>query len=405
MRAAPLATASLALCWAAGLAHAQAQLVPVDGVKGAEKTDVQGWSPVLGVTSTINLTSNSNVVGQVEGFSTLFGLGVTGGADYVHGKHLLRTTLSLAESFARTPVIDEFVKTNDVVKLEGLYNYFLTKDLGAYGRLSLATSAFAAEDVRGVETSWVEKVANGTPIALGTNRFRQRLASSFAPFTIDESVGGFAEPIRKDKLHLSFRAGIGGRHTLADSVLLIDDDTATPEVELLRLSNVHQLGAELFAGATGKLQNGKANYRAGVSVLFPFVNNDKDDRSTTTLTRVGFEGALTFNMYSWMSLVYSLNITRDPQLFPKGNELVQVQNSLLLTFNLTLVKKHEAPKEPTAEEKALVEAKQRADAAELRAADAEKKLQDLQPAPAPAPAPAPVPAPVPTPAPAPTPTP
>jgi hypothetical protein len=130
----------LAGCVAVGLlastsvAFAQAQIVPTDGIKGAEKTDLEGWSPVLGVTGTISLTSNRSVVGQVDGFSTLFGLGVTGGADYVNGRHIMRSTLSINESFARTPVVDEFVKTNDVVKLEGLYNYFLTQELGLYGR-------------------------------------------------------------------------------------------------------------------------------------------------------------------------------------------------------------------------------------------------------------------------------
>lgn len=390
------------------MAYGQAQIVPgADGVKAAEKTDVDGWNPFIGVTSTVSLTSNSNVVGQVDGVSTLFGLGVTGGADYVHGKHLMRSSLSISESFARTPVIDEFLKTNDVVKLEGIYNYFLTKNLGLYGRLAFATSLFPADDVRGEETTWVEKVAGGAPIPLNTMRFRQRLADPFAPFTINESTGVFADPIRKEKLNLSFRLGMGGRHTFADSVLLIDDDASTAEVELLRLANVHQLGVEAFGGATGKTKDGRANYRLGLSVLMPFVNNDKDDRSAGALTRIGVEGQVQFNVYSWMSLVYNLAITRDPQLFPKGNELVQVQNNLLLTFQFTLVKKKEKPKDPTAEQIELEAAKKRLEEAEQRAKDAEEKLKKEQESPPPAPPPAdgaPAPAPVVTPPPPPTPT-
>ncbi len=397
MKLIPASVLFVTLC-SAGTALAQARLVPTD-IKTAEKTDVDGWAPFLGLTGTINMVSNSNVVGQVEGFSTLVGLGVTGGADYVHGKHLLRTSLSIAESFARTPVIDEFVKTNDVVKLEGLYNYFLTKQLGLYGRLALSTSAFAADDVRGEPSSWVEKLPDGTTKPLTTNGLRQRLAHSFAPFTIDESAGAFAEPIHTDKLNLSARVGLGGRHTFASSVLTNDDADATPEIELLRLNDVHQLGVEAFAGATGKFKEGKASYKAGLAVLFPFVNNDKDDRSAVNLARIGFEGAVTFNLYSWMSLVYALNITRDPQLFSKGDEQTQIQNSLLLTFTFTVVKKPEKAKEPTDEEKALAEAKKKQEEAEARALEAEKKLQELQtpPAPAPTPEPAPAPAPAPTP--------
>lgn len=400
-----------ALIASSSAASAQAQYVPVDEVKGADKKEPNGWTPFLNLTATISLVSNSNVVGQVEGFSTLFGLGVTGGADYLKDKHLLRSSLTINEGFARTPVIDEFVKTNDSVKLESIYSYFVTKKFGAFGRLALSTSLFASEDVRGVETSWVEKnIADPTmPIPRNTG-FRQRLSGPFKPFTLNESLGGFYDPIRGDKLNLSFRLGLGGRHTFADSVLLIDDDKATMEVELLRLSNVHQLGAEAFAGATGKFSEGKANYKAGFSILYPFVNNDADDRSTMDLTRIGFEGQLTFNVYSWMSLVYSLSITRDPQLFPAGNELTQIQNTLLLTFQFSVVKKPEVKPEPTKEQLELEEAKKRAAEAEQRALDAEKKLLEQQgalpPAPAPAPAPeptTPAPAPAPTPTPAPTP--
>ncbi|MBS1124923.1 MAG: hypothetical protein H6Q90_7151, partial [Deltaproteobacteria bacterium] len=287
-----------------GRAHAQAQLVPAEVKAADETTDLNGWAPFLGITSTLSLTSNTNVVGQVEGFSTMFGLGITGGADYTHDRHVLRSTLSISESFARTPVIDEFVKTNDVVKLEGVYSHFETKTFGEFARLTLQTSAFPATDVRGVPTSWVEKpaVMGDPPIPLNSDAYRQRLADALHPFTISEAIGGFADPIRKEELRLSLRLGAGGRSTFADGVLLIDDDKATPEVELLRLANVHQLGAEAFVGALGKMKGGKVDYHAGLSVLIPFVNNDSFDRSATSLTRIGFEGAVTFNMYTWMSL-------------------------------------------------------------------------------------------------------
>ena len=383
----PLACLGL---FTAGTAFAQAQIVPSDTVKGVEKADLDGWVPFLSLTSTLALVSNDSVVGQVDGFSTLFGLGVTGGADYTHDNQVLRTTLTLNESFARTPVVDQFVKTNDLIKLEGLYSYFATKDFGAFGRLSLSTALFKSEDVRGVATTWVEKQADGTLVPLVMNGFRQRVAGAFSPFTIAESAGGFFEPLRGDALSLSVRVGVGGRHTFADGVLANADDKATPEIEMIQLSDVHQLGLEGFAGAVGKLNGGKANYKAGLSILFPFVNNDKDDRSTGALTRIGFEGALTFNVYAWMSLVYSLNITRDPQLFSRGQEQLAVQNTLLLTFQFSVVKKPDKPKDPTKEELELKAEKERADAAEHRAQEAEQKLRAQQVVPV-VPPPTPVP--------------
>ena len=146
---------------------------------------------------------------------------------------------------------------------------------------------------------------------LATNATSQRLASSFAPLTISESAGAFADPVRRDDVTLSVRLGVGGRSTFADGVYVNHDDMSTPAIELLRLSDVQQLGVEAFAGALGKLQNGKFNYKAGLAVLLPFVNNDAADRSATSLTRVAFEATLTYALSSWLSVVYSAAVTRD----------------------------------------------------------------------------------------------
>jgi hypothetical protein len=62
----------------------------------------------------------------------------------------------------------------------------------------------------------------------------------------------------------------------------------------------------------------------------------------------------------------------------EGQERVEIQNTLLLTFQLALVKKPEKPKEPTEEELALKAAQDRADAAEKRAQAAEDKLKAQQ---------------------------
>src|SRR5262249_19814374 len=111
--------------------------------------------------------------------------------------------------------------------------------------------------------------------------------------------------------------------------------------------------------------------RAGLSILIPALNNDKYDRSVGKLTRTGFDGAITFNVFDWMSLVYSLSITHDAQLFPKRQELTQVQNSLLLTLKSTFVKKKEKAKPPTKEETDLKAANARAESAENARAAAE----------------------------------
>nr|HEX4314859.1 hypothetical protein [Kofleriaceae bacterium] len=358
----------------------QTEVIPADANKAAEKTDIEGWAPFLTVTGTVALADNSSVVGQVDGFSTLLGLGFLGGTDYVQGPHLFRSTLAINEGFAKTPVVDDYIKTNDVAKLDGIYNYFITKQFGVFGRLGLATSLFDTTDIRGTPTSWVEvNPVMGQPnIPLTTNGLRQPLSDAFKPFSINESAGVFADPVNREEIALSIRAGIGGRHTFADGVLVNADDKTTPEVELTELQSVEQLGLEGFVGGVGKLDHGKANYKAGLSILFPFVNDDKFNRTAATLTRVAFEGSLTFNVYSWMGLVYNLNIIRDPGLFSLDQDKVQIQNTLLLTFALSVVKKPEKPKEPTKDELELKAAKDRADSAEKKYLDEQQKEQDEQ---------------------------
>lgn len=373
-----------------GVASAQAQLVPKeDSLAGAKDEDVQGWNKSLAGIATLNLVSNSSVVGQVDGTSMLFGLGIVGAADYVHHKSVFRSTLSITESVARTPVLDEFVKTNDVVQLEGIYNYFLAKKVGLFGRLAVTSSLFASTDARAEPTTWIVK-GEAAPLLIDGQRLR--LSDPGKPLTLNQSAGAFFDPKRSEKLSLTFRLGAGGRETFAKDVLVIDDNKDTAEVELVRLSNVYQLGLEAFGGVSGKLEKGKLLYRSGISVLVPFVNNDADNRSAGKLTRIGFEGNLTFNVFEWMSLVYNLAITRDPQLFAKGQELTQVQNNLLLTFKYSFVEKTKKKKEPTAAEKELAEAKARAEAAETKLKTLESDLTTCK---ASCPAPAPV-APAPT---------
>ncbi|HET9991130.1 MAG TPA: hypothetical protein VFQ65_21505 [Kofleriaceae bacterium] len=358
------------------MAYGQAQIVQTDAPKPAdEKLVVKGWNPFLAFTGTFNLVSNSNVIGQVDGTSTVIGAGLLTGADYVDGKHFLQLSLSATEAFSRTPVIHHFIKSNDAVKLEGVYNYFLAAHEGLYGRLTVATSLFSSDDIRGTPTTWVDATGT-TPVPLSMDATKQHLADGFQPLTISESVGGFIDPVSKEAFNLSLRLGIGGRSTFADGVFVNHDNAATPEVELLELSTVHQLGIEAFAGAVGKLEKGKFNYKAGFAVLLPFVNNDAANRSATSLTRVAFEATLTYTMASWFSVVYSSQIIRDPQLFPAGKDEIQVQNTLLATFQFNLVKKKEAPKPKTKEELELEGAIKRADDAEKALKDALKKLDE-----------------------------
>ena len=86
--------------------------VPEDEIKQNEAEASLGEGRLdgtFGLSASFSLASNRNVVGQTDGFSMLFGVGVVGGLDYLKGKYEMRNTLKINEAFSRTPVIDEFI--------------------------------------------------------------------------------------------------------------------------------------------------------------------------------------------------------------------------------------------------------------------------------------------------------
>ena len=101
--------ASIVALLSSSLAYGQAKIVTVEAPKGAEEKDIEGWNSFMNLTSTLTVTSNDNVIGQVDGVSTLFSLGLLAGADFVKDVHVFRSTLAINEGFARTPAIVNFL--------------------------------------------------------------------------------------------------------------------------------------------------------------------------------------------------------------------------------------------------------------------------------------------------------
>ena len=359
----------------------ETKIVSTEAAKTKTPEDVQGWNHALGVNGTINFVNNRTVIGQLEGTSMLFGLGLSGGSDYVNGKSLWRNKLSVAETFARTPALDDFVKTNDIFEVDTNYNYFIKKSLGVFARGNAKTNLFNTFVYTAVPVTYrvLPNNADDTPVDQVTDRLQ--VASSFKPLAFEETVGVFAQPVKRKQINMRIRAGLGGRHTLADGVLLKKDDAATPEIEMQELADVHQAGAEMFVGIDGKVQKGRITYNTGLTMFLPFVNNDTYGRSNTELLRVALGMEAKVPVFDWMSLVYKGELIADPQLFPAGKEVTQIQNSLLLTFQFTLIERKKAKKEPSELDqikKAKEEAEKAAKEAKERADKLEKEIEELK---------------------------
>ncbi|HVZ36242.1 MAG TPA: hypothetical protein VG963_27630 [Polyangiaceae bacterium] len=304
-------------------ASAQSNYIPSKPVERIGDTP-QGWSYGVTLAANLNVASNRDVVGQLNGNSVLFGASAIGAGTYLHGPHEWLNTGTINEAWSRTPAIDRFVKSNDLVDLQSLYNFFLTSWTGPFARLALQTGLLKTDRVTATPITYVR---SDNPAETQTTA-ALHLSKSFQPFTLNESAGWFFQPLRSEPANVSTRVGFGGRHTFADGARAVTAgaNDMGPIIYSV-LSDVHQAGAELFAGIDGKL-DARVIYNISASALFPFINNDHTDRSIVELTRVVLTAALGLPVFSWLSVNYQLKVMRDPQLV----DAVQVQNALLFSL-------------------------------------------------------------------------
>jgi hypothetical protein len=342
--------------------------VPADEVKRtADKP--QGFAYGVTLAANLNVASNNDVVGQVNGNALLFGASVLTRLSYLKGAHEWLNTGSLNETFSRTPAVDEFLKSNDLLDVQSLYNYFLRDWTGPFVRVALQTSIFKNEKVTASDVTYVDADAPDGTAGVTSRRFR--LSDAGQPFTLNESVGWFFQPVRSDVFNTYGRIGLGGRHTFADGARAIKDDSDATATTYTVLNDVHQAGAELFAGVDGKEFEGRLLYNGGLSALFPLLNNDETDRSILKLTKVALQAAVGMGVFSWLSVNYQLKVIRDLQLV----DAIQVQNALLLS--LQWAKSSPTPSAPKSDadlaKERMAELEARAITAERRAAEAEAR--------------------------------
>ncbi len=381
-----LACSGAIVSQAAAQSAAPAAPAPIATAKPNTTSYVTGDTPIrdikkpegvsYGVTlaANLNVAANKSVVGQIEGNSVLFGASALGNVSYLRGPHEWMNTASLAETWSRTPAIDTFIKSNDSLTAESLYNYFLREWTGPFLRAAAQSSILRTQRITPDQQTYVNQDTNAQSTA---SRFR--LSDSFQPFTLNESVGWFFQPFRSDVFNAYGRVGLGGRHTWAEGARAITKQDGDLGVEYQVLKDVHQAGAELFGGLDGKAVEGRLLFNLGVSALFPFANNDDANRSIAKLTKVGVQGAAGMKVTSWLSVNYQLKVIRDVQLV----DAIQVTNALLLSVNYT--KSSASPDKPKSEAelaKERIAALETAlQSAEERAAAAEGRLNALPPEP------------------------
>jgi hypothetical protein len=301
-----------------------------DKVKAAKKR-VEGWTFGLTLGGSVSVAHANSVVGQIDGTTIALGAQLTGSASYLRGGHEWRNSLKLSETVTRTPAIDEFVKSNDLLTLDSIYLYHFKRLswLGPFVRFQLETAIFPNSDVRGEDVTYsVDGVTRGP-------QHKIHITDAFSPLTLKQSAGLFAKPAWRDDIDVEIKLGFAARQTFADGQLVVDDDDTTDPIEVKSLKDFVQGGPVAGITIKGKLKKGLITYYLDAETMLPVLNDldDADDRNSLDLLNVAFHAGISFKLFSWMSMDYQFRAIREPQLL----DAWQVQNNLLLTFTYALV--------------------------------------------------------------------
>ncbi len=319
-------------------AAAQSDLILDKAPDEIKKKD--GWDFLLTPGLNLSLSSNRSVIGQPEGLSMTVGASVSSGARFRKGPHEWRSSLNINELFTRTPTLEEFVKSTDIVKLESMYLFHLLDWLGPFAKINIDTVLLEGFDARSEPVSWVITRSDGTTDT--RSGFHLRLNDGFAPLTFKETAGFFASPYNSTPLKIEGRLGFGGQHVFANDALAIQDDGATDTIEVITLKSYSQAGGLVEVGFSGELYAKRLIYTTKAEIMIPFLYelNKGDDRDMLDLTNIEFSASLSFRVFEWLSLDYVFRAIRQPQLLDE----FQLQNNILLTASYTFFKPEEEKK-------------------------------------------------------------
>jgi len=318
----------LASLVAASASAQDLEYVPEAGGTGGGGDGI--WTLTGTVNASANVSSNRRVIGQIEGTGVTLGVALGGEATYNGGPHEFRTTLNLTESFSRTPVIDQFVKSGDQLNLESIYYFHVPSVdwLGPFARFRMDTSVFRGNDFRPEPTQYLIANVDGTSTALTTDVLL--LTESFSPLALKQSIGAFARPLNATWLAIDVRLGAGARETLADGQLVLADAAGTADViEVLELQSFTQAGGEGTLLLSGATNDTRVTYNASAEVMLPFYDSLTEGAvDAIDLANLEIGAGLSFKLTDWASLDYSLRATRTPSLLDEW----QVANLMLLTL-------------------------------------------------------------------------
>jgi hypothetical protein len=312
----------------------QPDYVP-DQVEANGELKKPGWHPMLKASGTVAFGHAKNVVGMDDGSTWNIGLMLDGALGWRHKSgHVWENLLKYQLAYSKTPLLEDFVKSLDNLDFRSTYLYEIPKVpwLGPFASFRLVTSVLPGYLLRPGDMTLVKVDMEGveTTETLAANT-RLDLTESFAPLTLRESVGMFANPITKKVFDAQARLGVGAWEVFVQEGWALDSD-ADGVLTVKQMQDSMQAGGELELTAKGVLATG-VNYGLRASFMLPFYHNADTDLEGMDLLNQEYEATLGVKLAEWASLDYALKAFKYPLIVDQ----FQISNSLLLTATASIL--------------------------------------------------------------------
>ncbi|MFN3199919.1 MAG: ABC-type transport auxiliary lipoprotein family protein [Bradymonadia bacterium] len=244
----------------------------------------------------------SNEIGAQQGWSLALNVFLDSRARYLEGPHLSITRLEIEQGQLRPAGQDEFRTQTDRAFLNTVYTYRLVSWFGPYGRLGLETKLLARYQDYDEPTTITLVDEDGNETVLDTPRERVRLGGAFSPTEPLIGAGGNFIVLQTQALDLSLRTGFGARPTFAFGLRAVDNNDSS---RIIDVEDSFPWGLEGTIVALGRVSRYVtiATEFDGLMALSP------GDKSVFT-----WRNQLNVRLSSFLSLIYRLNLERNPNL-------------------------------------------------------------------------------------------
>jgi len=320
------------LAWGEDVPFAPEQLRAAGLGDGAAAT--QGWSGKLNVGATGTWNQSSNVVGSPDGTTLQLGALIDGTLQHVAGQGTWTSTVKIQEAQARTPVLDSWTKSTDLIDFTSTYIHRLRalQWVGPYGRVRVTTQAFAGEVSKPTGYSLKYLKADGTAqTAVYPGQKFTRLTDPFDPVMFGEAVGLFANPTESTAITVRLKAGAGSQQLLTGGGFTLADDAKTVDIEVKQLRKAVQVGAEAEVAVDGRI-GGDVQWKAKAGVFLPIYTSLASAATGIDALNTDLAAGVSYKLAKWLSVDYVLTAKRVPLVVDKW----QVFNGVVLTTGFAL---------------------------------------------------------------------